>query len=88
MAKEDPKAAEAKFKDISEAYEVLADVAERRDYDQRGFDAVQQDFGPGGFTWQNFTHAGDLEDLLGSNPLFQQLFGSFGGGSVGRPPGQ
>ncbi len=86
VAKEDPKAAEAKFKDISEAYEVLADVQERRDYDQRGFDAVQQDFGPGGFTWQNFTHAGDLEDLLGSNPLFQQLFGSFGGGSVGRPP--
>ncbi|MGA8302461.1 MAG: molecular chaperone DnaJ [Thermoplasmata archaeon] len=84
VAKEDPKAAEAKFKEISEAYEVLADAQKRQNYDQRGFDAVESDFGPGGFTWQNFTHAGDLEDLLGNNPLFQQLFGGFMGAQVGR----
>jgi molecular chaperone DnaJ len=78
VAKENPKAAEEKFKELSEAYEVLADDEKRRRYDQLGFPGVETDFGPGGFTWQNFTHVGDLEDLLGASPLFQQFFGGFG----------
>jgi molecular chaperone DnaJ len=78
VAKENPKAAEEKFKEFSEAYEVLADPEKRQKYDQLGFPGVETDFGPGGFNWQNFTHMGDLEDLLGASPLFQQFFGGFG----------
>ncbi len=76
MNKENPKAAEEKFKELSEAYEVLADAAKRQRYDTMGFTGVESEFGPQGFTWQNFTHMSDLEDLLGSSGFFQQFFGS------------
>lgn len=83
MNKDNQKAAEEKFKELSEAYEVLADTEKRHRYDQLGFSGVQTDFGPQGFTWQNFSHVSDLEDLLGSSGFFQQLFEQgFGVGSV------
>jgi molecular chaperone DnaJ len=85
VSTENTKVAEEKFKEISEAYEVLVDPSKRQRYDQLGFSGVEPDFGPAGFTWQNFTHQQDLEDLLGS-PLFAQFFGGFASpfASMGR----
>src|SRR5579863_10540803 len=74
LNKDNPKAAEERFKELSEAYEVLVDTEKRQRYDELGHRGVATDFGPGGFSWQNFTHAGDLEDLLGSSDFLRQFF--------------
>jgi molecular chaperone DnaJ len=70
------KASEEKFKEACEAYEVLSDEDKRARYDRYGHEGIN--FGSGGFSYENFTHAGDFEDL------FSSIFGSFfGGGQTG-----
>src|SRR3954462_7932186 len=63
--------AELKFKECAEAYEVLADPAKRKRYDQ---------FGHGGVTGQHdFSHM-DVGDIFS---MFNDIFGGGGAGGMG-----
>src|SRR3989304_5413779 len=70
------KEAEANFKKLSEAYEVLSDENKRHMYDQYGADALKGGMGggPGGFGAGGFS---SMEDALRT---FLGAFGGRGGG--------
>lgn len=76
---EKKKEAEERFKEISEAYEVLIDPQKKATYDQYGHAGVEGAFRQGGFTWQDFHHFEDLKDIFGEFDL-SGLFGRFGFG--------
>ncbi len=70
------KAAEDKFKEISEAYDILSDPAKRSEYDQLGREAFyERGFGGAGYQRPDFNQGGFS---------FEDIFGELFGGRSGR----
>lgn len=73
------KEAEAKFKEVNEAYAVLSDADKKAQYDQFGHAAFDQSAGGSGFGgFGGFSDFGDIGDIFGN------IFGGAFGGSGAR----
>jgi len=73
------KASEEKFKEATEAYEILGDDQKRPAYDQFGFAGVE---GMGGGSQQDYSNVfHDFEDLFSGFGDFSSIFGSIFGDS-------
>jgi len=80
------KAAEEKFKEISEAYGVLSDPKKKQMYDQYGHAGIDQNF-----TAEDIFGGADFSSVFGDSGLgdiFSQFFGGGGGGGGGPRPHQ
>jgi curved DNA-binding protein len=83
-ANPDDPTAEAKFKELNEAYEVLGDPEKRKRYDQFGSADFQGFQGANG--GQTYTYRTNVEDM--NDIPFSDIFESLFGGSFGRQQNQ
>ncbi len=79
------KQAEAHFKEVQDAYDVLSDKTKRAQYDRFGHAGPQAGAGPGGFHWGGGGPGnGTFEvDPAQAQEIFSQIFGGMGGGAPG-----
>jgi len=76
--RDNPKEAEEKFKEVSEAYKILSDTDKKQIYDQYGHAGLQADLGAGG---GGFTGS-DFDPFTIFNEVFGQRSSSGGGGGI------
>lgn len=76
------KEAEAKFKEVNEAYEVLSDSDKKARYDQFGHAGVDPSYGGGSGGGGGFGGFGGFGDM---GDIFESFFGGFGGSSRSNP---
>ncbi|MFN7633418.1 MAG: DnaJ domain-containing protein, partial [Acetobacteraceae bacterium] len=75
-------AAEAQFKDVNEAYDILKDAEKRAAYDRYGHAAFEGNGGGGAGGFQGGFGGSGLEDI------FEEMFGRFGGRGRGGASGR